>query len=190
VLALNPTSLADVIADIRCIGHVTGCGEQAETLVKSLEKRVEIVQSQVGRVGGVLPRVVGVEWIKPLMIAANWVPELVELAGGVHDITRAGNYTSYNDWSELLAYDSDVLILAPCGFGLDRAKKESAKLTEYDNWGELQAVRTGHVFVVDGNAYFNRSGPRLVDTIELIAGLLQSDRISVDERFDSAWCQL
>lgn len=190
VLALNPASLADVFADVHRIGQSAGCLAQAEEFVESLRMRVAAVRSQTESVDTPPPRVACIEWIEPLMIAANWVPELVQLAGGVHGMTRVGSYTSYADWSELVAYDPGVVIVAPCGFGLDRANDESAKLTEQPAWRQLRAVRSGRVFVVDGSAYFNRSGPRLVDTIELIAGLLRSDRAPVDKRFDAAWCQL
>lgn len=190
VLALNPASVCDVFADVLRIGRATACLAESQALVQSLQQRVAAVQSTVATVTSARPKVACIEWIDPLMIAANWVPELVETAGGVHGMTEVGTYTAYTTWSDLCSYDPDIVIVAPCGFGLERARAESQKLTDQPVWRELQAVKSGRVFAVDGNSYFNRSGPRLVDTIELLAGLLHSGRVSLDRRFANAWCRI
>jgi iron complex transport system substrate-binding protein len=128
-----------------------------------------------------------IEWIEPLMVAANWVPELVALAGGVHDLTQTGRHTVYTRWDELSDYDPDLLIVAPCGFNLARTIAESKRLERVASWKNLRAVRSGRAFAVDGDAYLNRSGPRLVDSIELLAGLLHNDFQSLRARFPGAW---
>lgn len=173
VVALNPQSLADVFADIRRVGEAAGAVEAAQKLVAALESRVAAVQKSVAPgVAQARPKMVIIEWIEPLMFAANWTPELIELAGGRCDRVQAGRHSTYAEAAALAAYDPDVIAIAPCGFDLARTKLESQALTKQPYWSNLSAVSNGRVFLTDGNAYFNRSGPRLIDSVELLAHLL------------------
>jgi iron complex transport system substrate-binding protein len=124
------------------------------------------------------------------MVAGNWIPELVEFAGGIHQMTVAGVHSGYTSWADLIRYNPEVIIVMPCGFGLDRSQAEARMLADRPNWLELEAVRTNRVFAVDGNAYFNRSGPRLVETLELLAHLIHPDifdlsRLSLNPAYQS-----
>jgi iron complex transport system substrate-binding protein len=170
VLALNPQSLEDVFADIRRVGEAAGAASAAEVLVAALKARVAAVERCVAP-GIVLgrPKAVVIEWIEPMMFAANWTPELIQLAGGRCDVAHAGRHSTYADPSALAKYDPDVIAIAPCGFDLARTRFEAEVLTTHPYWSELTAVRSGRVFLADGNAYFNRSGPRLIDSVELLA---------------------
>jgi iron complex transport system substrate-binding protein len=119
------------------------------------------------------PRVAVIEWIEPLMIAGNWTPELIELAGGTAGLAEAGRHSRYATWSELAAFAPEVVVIAPCGFDLERSRREASRLITMPRWLELPAVRGGNVTVVDGDAYFNRPGPRLVDSLELVRAAIE-----------------
>jgi iron complex transport system substrate-binding protein len=109
------------------------------------------------------PRLASIEWIEPLMPTANWMPELVEMAG-------AENVT-WHTWEDLAAADPDIILAMPCGFDLERALSEMYWLTGRDGWHRLRAIRNGRVYVADGNQFFNRPGPRLVESLEILAGI-------------------
>jgi iron complex transport system substrate-binding protein len=107
------------------------------------------------------------------MFAGNWTPRLIELAGGESQLADANSPSEYSTLEDLLACDPDVIIVAPCGFGLERSLAETETLRKHPRWHELQAVRNRRVYVIDGNQYLNRSGPRLVDTVEILAKIIQ-----------------
>jgi iron complex transport system substrate-binding protein len=119
------------------------------------------------------PRVACIEWLDPLMVAGNWVPELVELAGGTYEMVAAGAHSPALAWQALVDARPDVVIVMPCGFPLAQTRPELPALTARPEWQALPAVRNGRAYAVDGNAYLNRPGPRLIDSAELLAGLIQ-----------------
>jgi len=170
LIALHPHTLADMLKDIRLIGERIDRREQAAQLLASLQARIERVKTLVA--GRPRPRVFCLEWLKPPMASGHWVPEQVEIAGGTEVLGRVGEPSRYVTWDEIAAAKPEVLILMPCGFSIERTRTELSLITEEPLWRELPAVRAGKVYLVDGPAYFNRSGPRLVDGIELLAGLL------------------
>jgi iron complex transport system substrate-binding protein len=114
------------------------------------------------------PTVACIEWIEPLMAAGNWTPELIDLAGGVDVFGKPGVHSPWITWDELLARDPDVIIVAPCGFDLARTCGEMHWLTERPEFVRLKAVQTGRLFLADGNQFFNRPGPRVVETLQMI----------------------
>jgi iron complex transport system substrate-binding protein len=147
--------------------------DRGDRLVADLRDRMRTVSDRVA--GMPRPTVACVEWIDPLMAAGNWVPELVELAGGVNLFGEAGKHSPWMTWADLIGRDPDVIVVMPCGFDLGRTKAELPALTGRPGWSGLKAVRTGRVWAADGNAYFNRPGPRLVDALEMLAGVLHPD---------------
>src|SRR5262249_54461066 len=118
------------------------------------------------------PTVACLEWLDPLMAAGNWMPELVALAGGVNLFGEAGKHAPWMSWEELSSRDPDVIVLLPCGFDLEKTKMEAALLPSRPEWGRLKAVREGRVYATDGNQFFNRPGPRLVESLEMLAEML------------------
>jgi len=173
VVALNPTTLEGVFEDILRVGEAARCSKTAEEYVAGLRGRVEAVRTKSAHLAaGSRPRVACIEWIEPLMIAANWMPELVEIAGGQNGLTRRGAKSAYSRWDDVAAYDPEVIVVMPCGFDLPRTIEESSILTSYPCWTNLTAVRKGRVIAMDGNAYFNRSGPRIVDSLEVLAQVM------------------
>ena len=175
LVSLQPNRLEDIFADILRLGEATGRNVEAKELVAALRTRVERVQQRVkaGQAASLTcqRRVAIIEWTEPLMLAANWTPELVEIAGGDCPLTTAGEHSGYHAWSDVAAFDPEVIVVAPCGFGLERALEEAKPLERLPGWFETSAARAGRIFAMDGNAYLNRSGPRIVDTIEILAEL-------------------
>jgi len=177
VIALNPSSLGDVLAEMCRIGDAVGIGQQASEVVAGLRERVETVRRQMAEIPRhERPRVAIIEWTEPLMLAGNWMPELVEMAGGICGLTSLGQPSRTIEWNELVSFDPDVMLVCPCGFDESRAAEETKLLARRDDWSKLSAVRHGKVHAIDGNAYFNRPGPRLVDSLELLAGICASAR--------------
>lgn len=173
VVTLNATTLDEIFEDILRVGEAAGCSAEAQAYVTGLRKRVEVVRANaVSAAATHRPRVVCVEWIDPVMVAANWMPELIELAGGQCGLTSAGAQSGYTDWDDVVAFDPEVMVVMPCGFDLTRTLEEARELRKLGKWSKLTAVRTGRVYAVDGNAYFNRSGPRIVDSLEILAALI------------------
>jgi iron complex transport system substrate-binding protein len=116
---------------------------------------------------------------EPLMSAGNWIPELVEMAGGINLLGVAGQHSPWLQWADLLSADPDVIVIMPCGFDLDRTRQEAAQLQQHPHWATLRAVQTDRVYVTDGNHYFNRPGPRLVDSLEILAEIFYPDRFEL-----------
>ena len=173
VLALNPQSLTDILADARRVAAFAERAEAGRALAGALARRVDSVREKTaGLPLGQRPRVICLEWLGPLMAAGNWTPELIEIAGGQSGLAQPGQHSGYVELVDVLAFDPQVLILAPCGFDLERTLVEAGPLLADPAWGRTSAASEGRVFAIDGNAYLNRSGPRIVDSVELLAHLL------------------
>lgn len=188
----SPRSLDDVLDDVTAIGRAVGAEERAERLARGLRTRMETVAERAAAAGertvprgglhrspdrpttadGDPPRVALVEWIEPLMAAGNWMPSLVEMAGGRPLFGEAGEHSPWLEWTRLRDADPDVIVVLPCGFELDRTQRELPALTERPGWASLTAVREGRVFLADGHRFFNRPGPRLVESLEILAEML------------------
>jgi len=138
---------------------------------------------------GQKPRVAVLEWLDPLMGAGNWTPELVTYAGGEPLFGEIGQHTPWLSWEDLLAANPEIIVLAPCGYSLDRTLQELPILQRHPFWSKLSAVQRGRVYAIDGNAYLNRSGPRLVESAELLARVLWGERASVQVD-ESAWLRI
>lgn len=175
LVSLEPESLADVFGHIRLVGRLTGQQRLAETVVARLQERVADVRRRLA--GSAPRRVVCLEWIDPLFGGGHWNPELVTLAGGVDPLGRPGQPARVISFAEVIAAAPDVIVVMACGFSLERSLREMPLLERRPGWADLPAVRRGEVYVVDGNAYFSRPGPRLVDSLEILAGLLHPDLV-------------
>ena len=175
ILSLHPHTLEEALADILRVGHAADREDAARAFVARLRERIAAVRQ---RVAGAVhrPRVLCLEWMDPVMNAGHWVPELVVLAGGHDVLGRAGELSRVVRWEDVVAADPEMLIVMPCGFPLERTRQEISALTARASWRQLSAVSAGRVFLVNGPAYFNQSGPRIVDGVELLATLLHPDR--------------
>ena len=166
VLSLDPKSLADVMADIRRVGEVTGRTTEAEALVRELDRRLDAVRARVQ--GRPRPRVAALEWLDPPFAAGHWVPEMIDAAGGTDVLARPGDHSARLTWDQVREADPDVLVVMPCGYGEAGAADQLALLGDRP---DLRALREGRAFPVDANGCFSRPGPRLVDGIEQLARL-------------------
>jgi iron complex transport system substrate-binding protein len=174
LIALEPNALADVWSDIRRVADSCGVAERGEDVAADLQSKMQRI-SERARAAQHHPRVACIEWHEPLMAAGNWVPELVEMAGAVNLFGRAGAHSPWMTWQQLMDADPDVIITMPCGFDLDRTCAEMYWLTDRPEWRKLRAVETGQVYLADGNQYFNRPGPRLVESLQILAEILHSE---------------
>jgi len=173
LLSLAPATLGDVFGDVGRVARAAGVAARGEALVASLLERI----STLGERSGALPRtrVACLEWLDPLMTSGHWIPELVALAGGENLFGSAGARSVELAWEALAAADPDAIVAFPCGFDLSRTRAECDALTSRPGWAALRAVRDGRVFIADGNALFNRPGPRLVESAKALAAMLHPE---------------
>ncbi len=182
VVDLNPRTFEDIFSDILKVGSAAGVESKAREYVAGLKSRVEDIVIKTGAIPEhQRRRVACIEWIEPMMLAANWMPELIAASGGVSPVTT-GQHSTYSSWEGLIAFAPDVVVVMPCGFGLQQALSEVPLLQSRKGWASLPAVQQCRAWAVDGNAYFNRSGPRMVDSLEILAHLIYP------ETFDSPPC--
>jgi iron complex transport system substrate-binding protein len=172
IISVAPQRLADVWKDIQTIADALGLHEPGRAVLLQLKNRVVDVITKTCLIKK-RPSVACLEWLDPLMAAGNWVPEMVELAGGRDVLGLPGRPSAWLEWKNLAQLDPDMLVLMPCGFGLERTRLEAAVLEERPEWRKLRAVKSKNVFVADGSHYFNRPGPRVVESIEILAEILQ-----------------
>ena len=171
IVSLTPNSLADVWDDVRRVAVAVGIEAEGAEVIASLQARMCDISARAQAVAE-RPRVACIEWTEPLMASGNWTPELIAMAGGVNLLGEAAKHSGYITWEQVRESDPDVIIVAPCGFDIPRTEGEMHWLTERPEWGSLRAVRGGRVYPADGNQYFNRPGPRLVETLRIMSEIL------------------
>jgi iron complex transport system substrate-binding protein len=166
VLNLEPRFFADVFDNIRAVAAAMGHPDRAADACRALEGRIAAVASQVA--GRLRPTAFVMEWADPIYNAGHWTPELVHLAGAEPLLAKPGAYSVRVPWEHLRAADPDALVIACCGHGIERTRRDLPLLELLPGWFDLKAVRSRQMFIGDGSAYFSRPGPRLVDTLELL----------------------
>lgn len=139
-----------------------------------MKERIEAIAARSAG-ASLRPTVATIEWIEPLMAGGNWMPELVEVVGGKNLFGEAGRHSPWLEFEQLAATDPDVILISPCGFGIERTLEDLPSLTRNPAWQKLSAVRNGRVFIADGNQYFNRPGPRLAESAEILAEILHPE---------------
>jgi iron complex transport system substrate-binding protein len=174
LLPLSPSLLGDVLQDISRVGEATGREEQAGFLVRRLRERIDRVTARTATAAE-RPATFCLEWADPLYVAGHWIPEMVEMAGGIDGLGGKGKPSVQIEWERVVKYAPEVVILMPCGFDVERAVREVPLLTRLPGWSDLPAVQRGQVYAVNATAYFSRSGPRLVDGLELLAKILHPE---------------
>lgn len=174
LVALEPNALEDIWTDIRRVAAACDTAAQGDQVVRSLQARMQQISCRA-RQSNRRPRVACIEWQEPLMAAGNWVPELIELAGAENLFGKAGEHSPWMTWQDLESADPDVIVVSPCGFDLERARREMYWLTNRPEWHRLRATQSGQVYVADGNQYMNRPGPRIVESLEILAEILHPE---------------
>jgi iron complex transport system substrate-binding protein len=174
VVALEPNSLADVRTDIERLARACGVEDSGARLIESMDTQMRGIAERA-RSTRRRPRVAAIEWQEPLMAAGNWVPELLDSLGADNLFGQAGAHSPWMKWQELVDSDPDVIVCLPCGYDLARNRAEMHWLTGRPEWNTLRSVRQGQVYLADGNQYLNRPGPRMVESLRILAEILYPD---------------
>lgn len=174
IVSLEPNNLADVWTDIQRVADALNIPSKGKEVIAQLQGRMADIERKARAVSH-RPTVACLEWLDPLMAAGNWMPELVEMAGGVNLFGEAGKHSPWMTWEQLKERDPDIILALPCGFDLERTRTEMTPLTQRADWNDLRAVRSGKVYLTDGNQFFNRPGPRLVESLEILAEIFHPD---------------
>jgi iron complex transport system substrate-binding protein len=180
VLNLEPTTLQGVLNTFQQVADAAGVPERGRDLIAQFRARIERVRQRAQKRPPV--RVTFLEWIDPPFACGHWTPELVQLAGGIDGHGRAGQPSRRLDWREVLEWQPEAIVIACCGFTVERTLQDLPTLERLPGWNDLPAVRRGAVFVTDGNAYFSRPGPRLADSLEWLAAQLERCNAPVASR--------
>ncbi|MFQ3608747.1 MAG: ABC transporter substrate-binding protein [Chloroherpetonaceae bacterium] len=179
LVSLNPTSLSEIFEDVRRVARAIDA--DSTPLLETMTTTIEEVRAKINDLS-LKPRVAIIEWIEPLFVGANWMPELIESAGGIPVFGKPGEKSFVIQLHELCLANPDVIIIAPCGFKLPQTKQDLHLLTSKPEWRTLNAVKNGRVYLCDGNAYFNRSSPRLLtECLPMLAGLIHHGSIFTSE---------
>jgi iron complex transport system substrate-binding protein len=171
VISVQPDTLGDIFNDITLIAQKLDAAESGKQLIESLDERIDIIRHKLKFITD-KPTVACIEWMEPLMVAGNWVPEMVDIAGGQSVLAINGKHSPFISWEILKAEDPDIIIITPCGFDIERTLKEMDVILSLPGFAELNAVKNNRLYIADGNQYFNRSGPRIVDSIEILAEII------------------
>ena len=188
IVSLEPNDLSDVWNDIRRVGESLGVSQRADELIASLTQRLAVIREKVVNVEA-RPTVAAIEWLGPLMAGGNWMPELIETAGGRSLLAQPGQHSPWLEWQQLIDADPDVILLLPCGFKIVQTIADLGLLAENPAWPRLRAVQSGKVYLIDGHHFFNRPGPRLVESAEIVAEILHPDRLVFGHR-GTGWIAL
>jgi iron complex transport system substrate-binding protein len=180
VLNLEPTTLQGVLNTFQQVADAAGVPERGRDLIAQFRARIERVRQRAQKRPPV--RVTFLEWIDPPFACGHWTPELVQLAGGIDGHGRAGQPSRRLDWREVLEWQPEAIVIACCGFTVERTLQDLPALERLPGWNDLPAVQRSAVFVADGNAYFSRPGPRLADSLEWLAAQLERCNAPVASR--------
>src|SRR6058998_1748987 len=171
VVNLEPSSLSDIFGDIQRVAKVCDVSNRANEVITQLFDRIKVVRSRANRIAH-RPRCFLMEWVDPPFCSGHWGPELVEIAGGYDPLGRKRQPSLQIEWQAVLDTQPDVIVLALCGYNIDRARRDYEILRGFPDFNSLPAARRGEIYLVDASAYFARPGPRIVDSVEILAGIL------------------
>jgi iron complex transport system substrate-binding protein len=186
IVRLHPTRLVHLWQDLQRLAELLGLPDGGRPFIAPLKARVVAVLEKTAMLQR-RPSVACLEWLDPLMGAGNWIPELVQLAGGHPVFGEAGKHSEWLTWENLALQDPAVLVLTPCGFDLERTRKEAVRIQSHELWPQLRAVKTGRVHLADASAYFNRPGPRLVESLEALAEMIQPEIFPAARHRGEVW---
>jgi iron complex transport system substrate-binding protein len=172
VLVLDPHDLDDILVSIMDVADKVGRVKQGRKLVASLQKRIDAVRAMKVKSR---PKVLCIEWVDPFFTAGHWVPQMVEYAGGANGISVAGEQSRRMGIDEIAEFDPDVIVMMPCGYGIERTQKEMKVLKGNERWESLRAVKKGSVYAVEAGAYFSKPGPRTVTGLEILAKIVHPE---------------
>ena len=187
VISVEPNSVEDIVNDILTIAEILNVRKKGKELVELIKAKIDSTEKIVYQKSS--PSVAAIEWIDPLMAAGNWVPQLIRVAGGKNLFGEAGKHSPWMKYNDLVEQDPEIIIVMPCGYDIKKSLIEIKTLESKKGWGSLKAVRNRNVYITDGNQFFNRPGPRIIESIEILLEIIHSD-FSESKHIDSGWIKL
>lgn len=170
VISVSPTDLSSWVQSIRTIAEAIDAEEAAKDLTGRMKSELQAMQQKTIELTP--PKVLSIEWMDPLMTAGNWIPELVQIAGGIPVGSESGAHSPEISWDKIRRLNPDIITVIPCGYSIDETLSEISALTSRNGWSQLRAVKNKQVYIADGDHYFNRPGPRLVDSARILAEII------------------
>jgi len=174
IVSLEPSNLEEIVDNILLVGRMTGAQAVAEKLASQMLRRITRVKRRTGVVER-RPRVFFMEWLQPPWAGGHWIPEMVDYAGGVDGLGRSGIPSHRIGWGEVVEYQPEIIVLSPCGFDANQVMEEAHVLESYQGWEKIPAFQSSRIFAVNASAYFSRSGPRVVDGLEILAHIIHPE---------------
>ena len=187
VISVEPNSVEDIFNDILTIAEILNVRKKGKELVELIKAKIDSTEKIVYQKSS--PSVAAIEWIDPLMAAGNWVPQLIRVAGGKNLFGEAGKHSPWMKYNDLVEQDPEIIIVMPCGYDIKKSLIEIKTLESKKEWGSLKAVRNRNVYITDGNQFFNRPGPRIIESLEILLEIIHSD-FSESKHIDSGWIKL
>ena len=187
VISVEPNSVEDIYNDILTIAEILNVRKKGKELVELIKAKIDSTEKIVYQKSS--PSVAAIEWIDPLMAAGNWVPQLIRVAGGKNLFGEAGKHSPWMKYNDLVEQDPEIIIVMPCGYDIKKSLIEIKTLESKKGWGSLKAVRNRNVYITDGNQFFNRPGPRIIESLEILLEIIHSD-FSESKHIDSGWIKL
>ena len=184
IISVEPNSIKDIFNDIKIIAEVLNVVDRGADLIDFMKNRVSALKKSYD--GQSAPTVAAIEWIDPLMAAGNWVPELIERAGGINLFGEAGKHSPWMKYQDLIEKDPQTIIIMPCGYNIQKSIIEIDSLIKQKSWEEINAVKNDRVYITDGNQFFNRPGPRIIESLEILTEIFHNDKINF-KHIDSGW---
>jgi iron complex transport system substrate-binding protein len=174
IISLEPSTLKDIVDNIRLVGKMTGRLEQSQHLASDMLTRIDRVKKSTRNLSS-RPRVFFMEWLQPPWAGGHWIPEMVDYAGGVEGLGRLGKPSHRLDWGEVVDYQPEIIVLSPCGFDVEGVVDQLDELSSYKGWESIPAFRSSNIYAVNASAYFSRPGPRIVNGLELLAQVIHPE---------------
>jgi len=174
IVSLEPTNLEEIVDNITLVGRMTGRLGEAEKLAQQMLQRINWIKEKAQE-AKLRPRVFFMEWLQPPWAGGHWIPQMVDYAGGVDELGRLGKPSHRIGWDEVVEYQPEIIVLSPCGFDANQVMKEAHVLSSYQGWKKIPAFQSSRIYAVNASAYFSRSGPRVVDGLEILAHVIHPE---------------
>jgi len=184
IISVEPNSVKDIFKDIKIIAEALNVVDKGADLIDFMKNRIRTLKKSYDVKSELT--VAAIEWIDPLMAAGNWVPELIEMAGGINLFGEAGKHSPWMEYKDLIEKDPDNIIIMPCGYNIQKSIIEIDSLIKQKGWKEINAVQNDKVYITDGNQYFNRPGPRIIESLEILIEIFHNDKTDF-KHIDSGW---
>ena len=184
IISVEPNSVKDIFKDIKIIAEALNVVDKGADLIEFMKYRIRTLKKSYDDKSELT--VAAIEWIDPLMAAGNWVPELIEMAGGINLFGEAGKHSPWMEYKDLIEKDPQTIIIMPCGYNIQKSIFEIDSLIKQKGWQKINAVRNDKVYITDGNQYFNRPGPRIIESLEILIEIFHDDKTNF-KHLDSGW---